>query len=156
MLWDGNSLNCLGSIPHLPDRLATEAERTGAKQRVPPWYRDQGSGTEGTSLLGARSLVSGSWRLHVGHKSPRFLNTLLGAALPVTMVAFKGLCTRVLSVMPRELVAPCKTPLAPFPRALVRLLTCRGEERTVSVAAALLSIHLESPVSSHPASNPFE
>lgn len=106
--------------------------------------------------LGARSLVSGSWRLHASHKSPRFLNTLLGAALPVTMVAFKGLCTRVLSVMPRELVAPCKTPLAPFPRALVRLLTCRGEERTVSVAAPLLSIHLESPVSSHPASNPFE
>lgn len=85
-------------------------------------------------------------------KSTGFLNTMLGAALPVTMVAFKGLCTRVLSVMPRELVAPCKTPLAPFPRALVRLLTCREEERTVSVAAAaLLSTQLESPVSSHPA-----
>lgn len=68
------------------------------------------------------------------------------AALPVTMVAFKGLCTRVLSVMPRELVAPCKTPLAPFPRALVRLLTCRGEERRVSTAAALLSTQLANPV----------
>lgn len=71
------------------------------------------------------------------------------------MVAFKGLCTRVLSVMPRELVTPCKTPLAPFPRALVRLLTCRGEERTVSVAAGLLSTQLASPVSSHLASVPL-
>lgn len=64
------------------------------------------------------------------------------------MVAFKGLCTRVLSVMPCELVAPCKTPLAPFPRALVRLLTCRGEERRVSTAAALLSTPHASPMSS--------
>jgi len=71
------------------------------------------------------------------------------------MVAFKGLCTRVLSVMPCELVAPCKTPLAPFPRALVRLLTCRGEERTVSVAAGLLSTQLASPASSHFASVPL-
>lgn len=71
------------------------------------------------------------------------------------MVAFKGLCTRVLSVMPCELVAPCKTPLAPFPRALVRLLTCRGEERTVSVAAGLLSTQLASPVSSHLTSVPL-
>lgn len=71
------------------------------------------------------------------------------------MVAFKGLCTRVLSVMPRELVTPCKTPLAPFPRALVRLLTCRGEERTVSVAARLLSTQLASPVSSHFTSVPL-
>lgn len=70
------------------------------------------------------------------------------AALPVTMVAFKGLCTRVLSVMPCELVAPCKTPLAPFPRALVRLLTCRGEERRVSTAAALPSTPHASPMSS--------
>lgn len=103
--------------------------------------------------------VSCLWELEAPCQSPKstgFLNTMLGAALPVTMVAFKGLCTRVLSVMPRELVAACKTPLAPFPRALVRLLTCRGEERTVSVAAALLSTQLKSPVPSHPASNPFE
>lgn len=71
------------------------------------------------------------------------------------MVAFKGLCTRVLSVMPRELVAPCKTPLAPFPRALVRLLTCRGEERTVSVAVGLLSTQPASRVSSHLRLCPF-
>lgn len=43
---------------------------------------------------------------------------------PVAVVAFKGLCTCVFPVVPCELVASCKTPLASFPRALVRLLTC--------------------------------
>lgn len=28
-------------------------------------------------------------------------------------------------VVPRELIASCKTPLTPFPRALIRLLTCK-------------------------------
>lgn len=43
---------------------------------------------------------------------------------PVAVVTLKGLCTRVFPVVPRELIAPCKTPLASFPWALVRLLTC--------------------------------
>lgn len=43
---------------------------------------------------------------------------------PVAVVAFKGLCTCVFPVVPCELIAPCKTPLASFPGALVRLLTC--------------------------------
>lgn len=43
---------------------------------------------------------------------------------PVAVVAFKGLCTCVFPVVPCELIASCKTPLTPFPRALIRLLTC--------------------------------
>lgn len=35
--------------------------------------------------------------------------------LPVAVVAFKGLCTCVFPVVPRELIAPCKTPLTSFP-----------------------------------------
>lgn len=46
-------------------------------------------------------------------------------SLPVAVVAFKGLCTCVFPVVPRKFIASCKTPLTPFPRALIRLLTCK-------------------------------
>lgn len=36
-------------------------------------------------------------------------------SLPVAVVAFKGLCTCVFPVVPRELIASCKTPFTPFP-----------------------------------------
>lgn len=42
---------------------------------------------------------------------------------PVTVVALKRLSTGVFAVVPRQLVAPGESPLAAFPRALVRLLT---------------------------------
>lgn len=46
------------------------------------------------------------------------------------MVALKRLGAGVFAVVPRQLVAPGESPLAALPRALVRLLTWEGDEKT--------------------------
>lgn len=48
-----------------------------------------------------------------------------GVDVPVTVVALERLRAGVFAVVPRQFVAPGESPLAAFPRALVRLLTCR-------------------------------
>ena len=80
----GMETGCLGSIPLLPSCLATEAERTGAEWRAPPWLRDRGSGTGGQKgpLCQEPGLSSqgagGSMPLT---KSTCCLNTVLGGCI---------------------------------------------------------------------------
>lgn len=49
---------------------------------------------------------------------------------PVTVVALKRLGASVFAVVPRQLVAPGKSPLAALPRALIRLLTWGMKKKT--------------------------
>lgn len=49
---------------------------------------------------------------------------------PVTVVALKRLGASVFAVVPCQLVAPGKSPLATLPRALVRLLTWGLKKQT--------------------------
>lgn len=57
---------------------------------------------------------------------------------PVTVVALKRLGAGVFAVVPCQLVAPGKSPLASLPRALVRLLTW-GVKRKKTLSNCFIS-----------------
>lgn len=64
---------------------------------------------------------------------------MIACVLPVAVVTLEGLGAGVLAVVPSQLVAAGKAPLAAFPGAFVRLLTCRHV--THSTLASLLHSH---------------
>lgn len=78
-------------------------------------------------------ITSGKWKKNISRRWGGVCVRWAGGGVyfdrPVTVVALKRLSAGVFAVVPRQLVAPGESPLAAFPRALVRLLTCRRRRR---------------------------